>query len=51
MSPETIGQVLVTLVVFVALLIGLVALKRRGTNFTPRVFIALAAGLVLGGGI
>ena len=51
MAADIVAPVLVTLAVFVALLFGLVYLKRRGLGFTPRVFVALGAGLVLGGAI
>ena len=51
MSIETVGSVAAVLAVFAALLAGLFYLGRRGVGFTLRVFVSLAAGLVLGAGI
>lgn len=51
MSVETILSILVVLGIFAALLFALNVLKRRGMSFTPRVFIALGLGVVLGVGI
>lgn len=51
MSAETVLPVFAALAVFVALLLVLKLLKRRGMNFTPRVFLALGLGILLGIGI
>lgn len=48
MSFDTILPILAILSVFVILLLGLKALKRKGVGFTPRVFTALGLGIALG---
>lgn len=51
MSPETMLPTLAVLAVFAVLLMALRLLKKREVGFTPRVFIALGLGIVLGVGI
>lgn len=51
MPVETSVLVLVTLVMFAALLGALKLMKKRGVGFTPRVFTALGLGIALGVGI
>lgn len=51
MSLDTVMPVIAILVIFIAALLVLILLKNRGMNFTPRVFIALGLGVVLGVGI
>lgn len=48
---EAVVPAIITLVIFVALLLGLKFLKEKGKSFTFRVFTALGAGIVLGIGI
>lgn len=48
MSAEIVTPVLFALAIFASLLFILKLLKKRGMNFTPRVFIALGLGIVLG---
>ncbi|MEA5018746.1 MAG: cation:dicarboxylase symporter family transporter [Gordonibacter sp.] len=51
MSAEIFLPVLFALMLFASLLFILKLLKNRGMNFTPRVFIALGLGIVLGLGM
>lgn len=51
MPLDTLLPALAVLAVFAVLLAALWLLKRRGLNFTPRVFAALGLGIALGVGI